>query len=175
MQALAQPFPVSVSDSSEDMLIAYAKVIKDEQLEYGFAFDREGHLLRSMKGGRTKLRFGHRDLFTLSQSVFMHNRPNHSSFSLPDMHAACMLNMLAMIAVTSTMLFCMTPPDDAPYISPVHTTVISPGAIPSAPTCCPSQNGYSSGTHSGMRWHETSICATGGCRSTDIRETKDSG
>jgi len=120
MQALAQPFPVSVSDSSEDMLIAYAKVIKDEPLEYGFAFDRNGHLLRSMKGGRTKIRFGHRDLFTLSQSVFMHNHPNHSSFSLPDMHAACMLNMLAMIAVTPTMLFCMTPPDDAPYFTRAH-------------------------------------------------------
>lgn len=120
MQALAQPFRVSDRESSEDMLIAYARTIKDKPLEYGFAFVRDGHLLRSIKGGRTNIRFGHRDLFTLSQSVFMHNHPNCSSFSLPDMHAACMLNMLAMIAVTPTMLYCMTPPDDAQYFTRAH-------------------------------------------------------
>jgi hypothetical protein len=120
MKADLSSLPGSCDESPDDILMAYARAIRDAPLEYGYAFDRDGRLLTTIKGGRTKIRFGHRDLFTLSECVFVHNHPNNSSFSLADMHAACMLNMLAMITVTTTMIFCMTPPAGDPYFTRAH-------------------------------------------------------
>lgn len=101
-------------------LIEYAKKIKNEPIEHGYAFDRKGRLIQALKGGRVNISFGQRDLFRLSNCVFMHNHPRATSFSLPDIHAACMLNMLAMIVVTPTTLFCITPPNDDPYFTHAH-------------------------------------------------------
>lgn len=114
-------FLLSTDEGSPDgVLIEHAKRIKDEPIEYGYVFDKNGRLLRSLRGERLRIQFGQRDLFCLSNTMFMHNHPHGTSFSLSDIHAACMLNMLAMIAVTPTMLFCMTPPDDEPYFVRVH-------------------------------------------------------
>jgi hypothetical protein len=104
----------------DSVLIEYAMKIKDEPVEHGFAFDRHGRCIQSLRGDTIRIRFGQRDLLELSDTIFMHNHPRNTSFSLSDIHAACMLNMLAMIAVTSATLFFIAPPGGDPYFTRRH-------------------------------------------------------
>ncbi|WP_048130431.1 hypothetical protein [Methanolacinia petrolearia] len=42
----------------------------------------------------------------------MHNHPSGTSFSLSDVHTACMLGMAGMVAVTSKYIYCLFPPEE---------------------------------------------------------------
>lgn len=120
MQALQELPSVLREAWMSDDLMKYAKKIKNEPLEYGYAFDGRGRLLQTFKGGRINISFGQRDLFRLSNCVFLHNHPRATSFSLNDIHAACTLNMLAILVAIPTTLFCLSPPDNEPYFTRAH-------------------------------------------------------
>lgn len=105
---------------TDEQLIKYALEIKDEPREYAYVFDSTGKVLFCLKGERAAIQFGYRDRFRLFQTIFLHNHPLGSSFSLADIQVACVFNMQAMLAATRTHLFILTPPKHDPFFTRSH-------------------------------------------------------
>ena len=105
---------------TDEQLIAYALDIKDRPREYAYVFDPAGQLLFCLKGERAAIQFDYRDRFRLFQTIFLHNHPLGSSFSLADIQTACAFNMQAMLAATRTHLFILTPPNRDPFFTRGH-------------------------------------------------------
>lgn len=94
--------------------------IKDKTREYAYVLDAAGRVLFCLKGERAAIRFDYRDRFRLSRTIFLHNHPLGSSFSLADIQAACVFDMRAILAVTKTRLFVLTPPGRDPFFTRGH-------------------------------------------------------
>lgn len=90
-----------------------AKSISSLPEEHSVIFDNAGNVLeKKTTGEKNRVTLWHSDLFRLSGKIFMHNHPSGTSFSLNDVHAACMLGMAGMITVTKTNIYCLFPPED---------------------------------------------------------------
>lgn len=82
-------------------------------VEHSVIFDADGNFLeRNTSEEKNRVVLWHSDLFRLSGKIFMHNHPSGTSFSLSDIHAACMLEMAGMIAVTKEHIYCLFPAEE---------------------------------------------------------------
>jgi hypothetical protein len=88
-----------ISDDAVGQMLACAHSLRDKRIEYAYVFNEQGKMLYSLKGEHTRIRFNHRDLFRLSNTIFMHNHPSGGAFSLADMYVACVFEMIVMIVV----------------------------------------------------------------------------
>ena len=96
----------------KDDFLKAAGSISSLPVEHSVVFDAEGNVLeRNTSGEKSRIILWHSDLFRLSGKIFMHNHPLGTSFSLSDVHAACMLEMAGMIAVTKKHIYCLFPPE----------------------------------------------------------------
>lgn len=115
---LALPHPFRTCDLlSPESLIGYAREIRDEVLEHAFVFDRQGRLFKKLVGEKDRIQFGQRDLFSLTNTVFLHNHPRSSSFSLADLECACIFEMRSMMVVHGDKIQMMLPPAADEYFS----------------------------------------------------------
>lgn len=94
----------------KETLLSYAVKIRDEPREHAYVFGTDGRVLTELVGGRSQITFGHRDLFALGGTVFLHNHPCGGSFSLADIWTACALGMRGMVVVTRESVSCLSPP-----------------------------------------------------------------
>lgn len=118
MQVSELPYPFQKGDPlSPGVLAAYASMIQHEGIEHAFVFDEHGTLLEKLTGERTRIQFGHRDLFALTHTIFLHNHPRGSSFSLADLETACVFEMRSMMVVSGKGLHILMPPIEDEYFS----------------------------------------------------------
>lgn len=93
--------------------IDMAGSISSLPVEHSVVFDAEGNVLEhNTSGEKDRVILWHSDLFRLSGKIFMHNHPSGTSFSLNDIHTACMLEMAGMIAVTGKYIYCLFPREE---------------------------------------------------------------
>ncbi|MDO9540242.1 MAG: hypothetical protein Q7J09_09620 [Methanocalculus sp.] len=115
---LSLPHPFCRGDLlNAEVLIGYAREIRDEVLEHAFVFDQQGRLLKKLIGERTRIQFGQRDLFSLTNTIFLHNHPGSSSFSLADLECACVFEMRSMMVVSGDEIHILLPPAADEYFS----------------------------------------------------------
>ncbi|WP_214021251.1 hypothetical protein [Methanoculleus sp.] len=121
-----------VEKSSEDLsgdavgqMLACAHSLRDKRIEHAYVFNEHGKMLYSLKGERARIRFDHRDLFRLANTIFMHNHPAGGAFSLADLYVACAFEMLAMIVVTDSFLYTIKPPYAGQHFTRAHYTDIA--------------------------------------------------
>ncbi len=118
MQASQLPYPFQKGDPlSPGVLASYAAMIQHEGIEHAFVFDEHGTFLEKLTGERTRIQFGHRDLFTLTHTIFIHNHPRGYSFSLADLETACVFEMRSMMVVSGKGLHILMPPIKDEYFS----------------------------------------------------------
>lgn len=118
MQLSELPYPFRNCDPlSPGVLAAYTSMIRDEGIEHAFVFDEHGTFLEKLTGERTRIQFGHRDLFALTHTIFIHNHPRGSSFSLADLETACVFEMRSMMVVSGKALHILMPPVEDEYFS----------------------------------------------------------
>lgn len=95
----------------KETLLVYAMKIRDAPREHAYVFGQDGSVLAELAGGRSQITFGYRDLFALGGTIFLHNHPSGSSFSLADIWTACALGMRGMVVVTRQSVSCLAPPE----------------------------------------------------------------
>jgi len=97
----------------KDDFLEAARSISSMPVEHSVVFDAGGNVLeRNTSEEKNRVILWHSDLFRLSGKIFMHNHPAGTSFSLSDIHAACMLEMAGMIAVTKKHIYCLFPHEE---------------------------------------------------------------
>ncbi|MCP1661515.1 MAG: hypothetical protein D5R99_03345 [Methanocalculus sp. MSAO_Arc1] len=112
------PYPFQNDDPlSPGVLATYASAIRDEEIEHACVFDEHGTLLERLTGERMRIQFGHRALFCLTNTIFLHNHPRGSSFSLADIETACVFEMRSMMVVAGRGLDILMPPIEEAYFS----------------------------------------------------------
>ncbi len=114
-----------ISDDAVGQMLACAHSLRDKRIEYAYVFNEQGKMLYSLKGEHTRIRFNHRDLFRLSNTIFMHNHPSGGAFSLADMYVACVFEMIVMIVVTDSFLYTIKPPGAEQHFTRAHYTDIA--------------------------------------------------
>jgi hypothetical protein len=115
----------SASGNAAGRILDYAQSLRDKSIEHAYVFNEQGKMLYSLKGERTRIRFNHRDMFRLSNTIFMHNHPSGGAFSLADMYVACVFEMLAMIVVTDSFLYTIKPPHAGQHFTRDHYSDIA--------------------------------------------------
>jgi hypothetical protein len=119
-QATAAENSEDTSDDTVERMLGYAQSLRDKKIEHAYVFNEHGKMLYSLKGERARIRFDHRDLFRLSNTIFMHNHPAGGAYSLADLYVACVFEMLAMIVVTDSFLYTIKPPHAEQYFTRAH-------------------------------------------------------
>lgn len=109
-----------ISGDAVEQMLACAHLLREKRIEHAYVFNEHGELLYSLKGERARIRFDHRDLFRLSNTIFMHNHPAGGAFSLADLYVACAFEMLAMIVVTDSFLYTIEPPRNEHHFTRAH-------------------------------------------------------
>ena len=103
------PGMIALKEDFLDTAVSIASL----QVEHSIIFDMNGNILgRNTSGEKNRIILWHSDLFRLSGRIFMHNHPSGTSFSVSDIHAACMLGMAGMVAVTKEHIYCLFPPEE---------------------------------------------------------------
>lgn len=114
-----------ISGDAVEQMLACAHSLREKRIEHAYVFNEHGELLYSLKGERARIRFDHRDLFRLLNTIFMHNHPSGGAFSLADLYVACAFEMTAMIVVTDSFLYTIRPSGAEQYFTRAHYTDIA--------------------------------------------------